>query len=287
MRVPLDFYSVGPYTKLWKVDDTVKVPYRQPPAVRNRLLQVSSTANSARPEMWTLLGQESTFLAAPAAPVITPMPGGGVTAWGYTVTAVTAEGLETDASPTGSTTVGQAVLDVAHVNRVEWAEVPGAVSYSVYVVAGPNSFGFLANIPGTALDDTSGVGDGSILSPAANLTYGYRKLITFAPKAQIDIDFTLTDYKTKPPVLIDEVLQGADPANGEELKRLPEQYHETVLMDYVRRRLMSDEGDSREPLADADFRSNLRDAWCEENNGNLEAGALPPGFFEHSSQEDN
>lgn len=92
-----------------------------------------------------------------------------------------------------------------------------------------------------------------------------RLLLHVYPKASTSLTIQLRDFKRKPPTLIDEVVDaGGD--NGEELKEIPEQYHETLLFDYAVKRLMRDEGDDRDPAQELEFRQAMAEAWAEENN---------------------
>lgn len=95
-----------------------------------------------------------------------------------------------------------------------------------------------------------------------------KRLIRIYPKASVAITLELTDYQRKPPVLVDEVATPpADPddPDGTELDEVPEEYHETILAEYMGRRVWRDEGDDREPLQDAEFRKAIADAWANEN----------------------
>jgi hypothetical protein len=284
MFVPGDFYSFGPYTKLWKVDDVGWIQFRHTPIVRNRLRRMPDTTAQI-PEMWTLLGEGSNQLTAMAPIVITRAGTPGSTVYGYQVAAYLADGSSHNiASAEAFILTGNAVLSSSNYTIVTWELVPGAASYKVWRTTGGASVRLIAvGQTGTFYNDVGTQIDTST-PPTTDTTRGYSKKILFAPAAQGAINFELTDYRAKPPVLVDEAISTVL-ADGDTLLQLPEQYHEPVLLDYLRRRLMGDEGDEREPMADQDFRLALRDAWAEENPENLEAGALPPSFFGSGSED--
>jgi hypothetical protein len=86
-------------------------------------------------------------IAAPAAPTVTPNTT-GTTSYSYQVVAVSAAGEQSLASPTTTTTTGNAVAD----NTVSWSAVTGAVSYSVFKL-GAALYGFIGRATGTTFRD--------------------------------------------------------------------------------------------------------------------------------------
>lgn len=109
------------------------------------------------------------------APIVNVRGTTGATTWTYTVTAVTPNG-ETPASPTGTTTTGNATLTGSNFNRIMWPAVPGATSYNIYrTVAGgtPSSTGKIGSFDiysstQQQFDDTGLAGSGT--SPTTNTT---------------------------------------------------------------------------------------------------------------------
>lgn len=282
--VPIDFFSIGPYTRLWKVADQGTIAYRQPIVVRNRLLSYP-TATADRPEMWSMLGQGR--YEAPGTPVVLPVGTPGISPYSYVVVALFGGDVSAP-SAAGSTSTGNAVLTVTEFNRLTWTASTGAIGYDVYRVIGNGGGQSPPRLiaEGTTLltlDDTGLQGD-ILTPPTINSSLGLKQII-FAPKANQAISFQLTDYRMKPPVLVDEGFEGTTGV-GETLLQVPEQLHENVLLEYIRRRLMADEGDEREPMADQDFKFALRDAWAEEQSQLLGADMLPPGYYGHSSTEE-
>lgn len=281
MFVPSDFFGVGPATKLWVQNDPTHIFFRHPPVVRNRLRR-SPGLTSLRPEMWTLVGQGK--LDTPAAPSVSVQGTPGASTYIYAVVAKFSDGGNTLPSATGQTTVGNALLTLVDFNRITWTAVERADVYDVYWTNGADVRRIAVDLSVLTFDHTSDT-QGSVLALPTN-DNSYRKEILFAPAAgSTDIAFDLTDYRILPPVLIDEVITPGS-GNGDELKMVPEQYHECVLLPYLRRKLMGDEGDDREPMAEQEFKEELRDMWAEENPENLEAGMFPPGFYGSGSEED-
>lgn len=302
MFVPRDFYSIGPYTTLWKYLDPADIPFRHQTIVRNQLRR-SPTSSATKPDMWTLLGQASTGLTTPSPPGIANQGTPGVTAYAYKIVAkmidnesdLFPEVGHTPASGAGVTGTGNASLDETNFNRITWTAVTGAESYDVYRTTGgsPTPPVIIASgIEVTTFDDTGIVGTAAT-PPTTDTTLGFSKLIVFAPNASVDTTFKLDEYRMKCPVLVDERTVGgtlldvdAAGSEGETLKMIPEQYHEPVLLQYLKRRFMGDEGDDREPLADQEFRMALATAWAEENTEHMEVGRLPPSAWDAVSDYD-
>lgn len=93
-------------------------------------------------------------IAAPDAPVVTPMAGSGTTSYTYAVVAYTAGG-GTVAGPTGSTTTGVSSLSGSQYNQVTFFGTAGALQYCVWRTVGGTSNGSIGCIPATAFTNTS------------------------------------------------------------------------------------------------------------------------------------
>lgn len=107
----------------------------------------------------TDLTVHDTTLAAPSPPTVTKHGASGSTTWSYKITAVLTDGRETDLSPAGTMTSGNAVLDGTNYNTISWSAHSGAYSYRIFrTTAGgmPATIGMLnCQFPPTlTLDDT-------------------------------------------------------------------------------------------------------------------------------------
>jgi len=111
-------------------------------------------------------------VGTPSAPAVAPIGTTGSTNYSYTVTAVSASGGETTASPAGSTASGNATLNATNYNTISWTPVAGAASYKVYrtVASGtsPTTTGLIATTANTLLWDTGLAASGS--APTVNTT---------------------------------------------------------------------------------------------------------------------
>jgi len=70
-------------------------------------------------------------------------------------------------------------------------------------------------------------------------------------------------YKQKPPIFVDSTTES-------NLEAIPDEYHETILMDGAIAALMDKAGDGRSAQYEAKFLRGIAEAWAEENQGQNE-----------------
>jgi hypothetical protein len=108
-------------------------------------------------------------LATPSTPVITNGGTPGVVTYGYKITALLADGTtSTAASIEGTTTTGNATLNVTNYNIITITAVTGATSYSIYRTTGGATQGLIGNTTVLVFNDTGLSASGS--APTTNST---------------------------------------------------------------------------------------------------------------------
>jgi fibronectin type 3 domain-containing protein len=138
-----------------------------------------------------------TQLTTPGTPTVTPQGVAGTTTYRYRVSAVDANGVESQASTGGQTTTGNATLDGSNFNRVTWSAVTGAVSYNVYGRTGADGtlLQMKTGVAGLQYDDT-GVDTPTGALPVANPAGSLLLRIWFGTKRLQKVVQRATDYST-------------------------------------------------------------------------------------------
>lgn len=113
---------------------------------------------------------EATLVDTPSAPVVANIGAAGSTTYSYKVVAKQAGGGYTIASPAGTTTTGNATLDITNFNRLTWSKVDDASGYDVYRTVGGATQGKIASVASgvLTLDDTGLVGD-TVSAPSSTI----------------------------------------------------------------------------------------------------------------------
>ena len=111
--------------------------------------------NGGNVSIGNIVQTETTALATPGAPSVTPQGTPGSQSWSYRVLACNLIGC-TAASPSGTTVTGAATLNTTDFNRMSVAAVPGALSYRWYRWQGDSEWadGMIAVTTPPHLDDT-------------------------------------------------------------------------------------------------------------------------------------
>lgn len=124
---------------------------------------------------WTLTAiQYGSTVTAPSPSAATTLAAGTVN-YSYVVTAVDAEGQESNASVAATLTSKQDLRTTAGTNRISWAAIPGASHYNVYkaelaytnVVPAGAVHGFIGYTEGVDFDDSNISPDFSLTPPVA------------------------------------------------------------------------------------------------------------------------
>lgn len=147
-----------------------------------------TTVNSNSQITTTTPTGEPITLTTPTAPTITNGGAAGTTTYQYQVTALNTQGYQTNASPTGQTTTGNAVLSGTNYNIVTIATVTNAASYDVYRYNG-TAFVFIANTTTTTLNDIGQVAT-TANPPATNGTIGTVTVTTSGGAVSIPFSFS-------------------------------------------------------------------------------------------------
>jgi hypothetical protein len=103
-------------------------------------------------------------ITRPFAPVITVVGTPGASTWSYVIVAKQADGTYSQASPVGTTLLGNTTLNGTNYNHIVWPAVLGATSYDIYRTAhgsSPSTNGFIGSTDQTSFDDQGGAGDGA------------------------------------------------------------------------------------------------------------------------------
>ena len=119
----------------------------------------------------TIGGVGINSVVTPNTPIITNAGTVGAATWTYKISAVSANGGITAASPGGTTTTGNATLTGTNYNTITWTAVTGAVSYNIYRTAvgtSPNTTGLIGNTASLTFNDTGLAG--STAAPTTDTT---------------------------------------------------------------------------------------------------------------------
>lgn len=132
------------------------------------------------PTSW-LLGQIQfgTSTGVPTGVLVTTTLSASTINYSYVVTAVDAQGQESNASLAGILANVQDLRTTAGSNRISWNAVSGAVSYNVYksevsygaAVPSGSPHGFIGNTTGVSLDDSNILPDYTLTPPIASLPF--------------------------------------------------------------------------------------------------------------------
>jgi hypothetical protein len=111
-------------------------------------------------------------VATPGAPTVAPQGAAGAVTYGYKIVAYLGDGTShTAAGPEGTTTTGNATLDVTNFNRLTWAAVANAQTYHIYrTTGGPAPPKLLTTTIALTYDDVGTLGTAE--TPATTNTTG-------------------------------------------------------------------------------------------------------------------
>jgi hypothetical protein len=96
---------------------------------------------------------------------------------------------------------------------------------------------------------------------------GGKRIFVWRPPSSGTVPLEMV-YKTKPPTFAD--IDDSDPTAMSNLAAIPDEYHETILVDGAIAELMVKAGDGRAPIYEAKFLRGIAEAWAEENQGQNE-----------------
>lgn len=107
----------------------------------------------------------------------------------------------------------------------------------------------------------------------------FRQKILVYPINSAAITLVVRNYQATIPTLTDDQASPGSAADSTLKAAIPEQYHDTILFDYMSKRVEREKGGFRVPELAAEFATELAEAWALENPSQLPDGQPAPPMF--------